>query len=928
MDGAKFCPYCGEKVAGEKLAETAPMEVRPTETVPAEVRPSEAVPVVEGPAERGLTEVPIYTADVKNMLKSGRLAVYPNRVEFTAGNAQKTVFDYAALMAVKKGLDRINFITTDGMTVSCPAGRKSVHEAFVYIEQAFKPYIAERERALLAKGIHYSIVSSLGLNGGVLDILADRAQFRSRSGGNETVWYRDVKSVSLTIVALQFLLIDGTSRSFTVDRELRDEVFSFVEKATAPYIEERKENLLSRGIYYSFPITPGPGGGTVDILADRVEFKFGSGQRETVFYRDVWEARLSMGMFEISLTNGTSRTFAVDKDVRDEVLTFVQNAVKPYVKERIAGFGISFGIDERIEINESKDVFHIVRQGGRMFTKEYALSDLVKCEKIEYSEAGGMLGGVLSGGRSLLSGAMGIAAPKEKEIPDVDKKIDHVGVMLTIRTEQGEWTEGVRFGDFSPGISRMNAKYNRYAEEVTKFTDYLREKCPACELILPEPPAGIPVPQTTLPKSVLLPPLPGSEDGSAVPAVKDRAPLAAAETAAQKDRLGIQKYIAGVCRFISSCETPMMIAIQGSWNNSVMKMLSDELVQYYKGNLIWYNTLQFTQADFGEGFPMLVGNRLISQLNGSETGGNERAVKAAKGIINIVSGFISQGGTDGQNLTDALFKDSAGGSVEKLARVFSGLIMGRTGGGSGKVVILVDDLDRLTSAQAVELLESLKNFYSCQGCVFVIAADYDFIIRGARERYHQDFDESRGKSFFDRMFQVSFRVPVSGCNIGNYVKEKLEEMEVHAGDETELEAYSELVRCSVGNEPDSLKRLFNSFLLLKKLADEEMFENKDRRLMLFALLCMQMKFREVYDFIVQVKDKVTPAFLSELCSGQTEMLRHVELSDQEREEFSGFAGVFYDMIDTDNKRDISEEECAAFTRAFAEVIEFSSITSK
>ena len=921
MDGAKFCPYCGEKVAGEKPAEVKLAEVRPAEAAPTEV-----VSVEERPVERGLTEVPIYTADVKNMLKSGRLAVYRDRVEFTAGNAQKTVFDYAALMAVKKGLDRINFITTDGLTVSCPAGRKSVHEAFVYIEQAFKPYIAERERTLLEKGIHYSFVSSLGLNGGVLDILADRVEFRSRSGGNETVWYRDVKSVSLTIVALQFLLIDGTSRSFTIERELRDEVFSFVEKATAPYIEERKENLLSRGIYYSFPITPGPGGGTVDIMADRVEFKFGSGQRETVFYRDVWEARVSMGMFEISLTNGTSRTFAVDKDVRDEVLTFIENAVKPYVKERIAGFGISFGIDERIEINEAKGVFHIVRQGGRMFTKEYSLSDLVKCEKIEYSESGGMLGGVLSGGRSLISGAMGIAVPKET--PDVDKKIDHVGVMLTIRTEQGEWTEGVRFGDFSPGISRMNAKYNRYVEEVSKFGDYLREKCPACELIMPEPPAGGPVPSVLPENGGILPPLPGSENSAAVPSVKDRAPLAAAETAAEKDRLGIKKYIAGVSRFIGSCETPMMIAIQGSWNNSVMKMLSDELAQYYKGNLIWYNTLQFTQADFGEGFPMLVGNRLIGQLNGSETMGSERAVKAAKGIINIVSGFISQGGTDGQNLTDALFKDSAGGSVEKLARVFSGLIMGRTGGGSGKVVILVDDLDRLTSAQAVELLESLKNFYSCQGCVFVIAADYDFIIRGARERYHQDFDESRGKSFFDRMFQVSFRVPVSGYNIGNYVKEKLEEMEVYAGDEAELEAYSELVRYSVGNAPDSLKRLFNSFLLLKKLADEEMFENKDRRLMLFALLCMQMKFREVYDFIVQVKDKVTPAFLSELCSDQAEVLRHVELSGEEREEFSEFAGVFYDMIDTDDKRDISEEECAAFTRAFAEVIEFSSITSK
>lgn len=903
MDGAKFCPNCGEKIVGEILMEEKPAE-----------------------SDR-LEEGPIYTADVKNMLKSGRLEVYRDRVEFITGNAQKTVFNYSALMAVKKGLDRINFITEDGRTVSCPVSRKGVHEAFVYIEQASRPYIAEREKLLLSEGIHYSFVSSAGLNGGVLDVLMDRVEFRPKSGEKEIVWYRDVKSVSLTIAALQFLLIDGTSRAFSIDRELRDEVFSFVEKAAEPYIEERKENLLSKGIYYSFPITPGPGGGTVDILADRVEFKFGSGQRETVYYRDVREARLSIGAFELLLTNGTSRTFSVDRDVRNEVLTFVENAVRPYVAERVAGFGISFGIDERIEVNEANSIFHIVRQGGRMFTKDYPLSDLIKCEMIEYSEEGGVLDGVLSGGRSLLSSAIGIAA--SKEVSNVEKKIGHVGVMLTIRTEQGEWAEGVRFGDFSQGMSRTNAKYGRYVGEVLKFTDYLREKCSACELIIPEAVVNEPdVPvlpdyRTTQPTFL------EKENEKAVPAAAERSAVSAASlAAAEKDRLGIKKYIEGVSRFISACETPMMIAIQGSWNNSVMKMLSDELGQYYKKNLIWYNTLQFTQADFGEGFPMLVGNRLISQLNGADGGGNERAVKAAKGIINIVSGFISQGSTDGQNLTEALFKDGSAASVEKQTRVFSGLIMGRTGGGSGKVVILVDDLDRLTPAQAVELLETIKNYYSCKGCVFVIAADYDFIIKGAREKYQYDFDESKGKRFFDKMFQVSFRVPVSDYNIGKYVREKLEEMEICAGDETELEAYGELVRYSVGNEQDSLKRLFNSFLLLKKMADEDLFENKDRRLVLFALLCMQMEFREIYDFIVQIKENVTPALLSELCSEKSEILQHVEWNEQKKTEFLEFAGKFYNIIDIDKERGISEEECNAFTRAFAEVVELSSITSK
>lgn len=176
---AKFCPYCGEKIGQITAAE----------------------------------EKPIYEAEVKGMLRSGRLIVYPDRTELITNNIQKTVFQYSALISVKKGLDRINFIMEDGQTVPCAVSRKNIHEAFVYIDQAVRPYIAERKNRLLANGIHYSFVSSQGLNGGVLDIGNDRVQFRQKSGQNEIVSYRDVKSVCISMGLLQFSLFDGRSKS-------------------------------------------------------------------------------------------------------------------------------------------------------------------------------------------------------------------------------------------------------------------------------------------------------------------------------------------------------------------------------------------------------------------------------------------------------------------------------------------------------------------------------------------------------------------------------------------------------------------------------------------------------------------------------------------------------------------------------------------
>ena len=911
VEGAKFCPYCGERVAdvkpeGETAYAAVKLEEKP---IYAAVKPEE--------------EKPIYAADVSGLLKSGKLVVYRDRTEFIASNVQKSVFHYSSLMSVKKGLDRINFIMEDGQTVPCAVNRKNIHEAFVYIENAVRPYIAERQNRLLSDGIRYSFVSSQGLNGGILNIMEDRAEFKSKSGQSEAVYYQDVKSVCISMGSLQFSLYDGTSKAFSIEKEIRDEVLLFVGGAIAPYVAARKEDLLSRGIYYSFPINPGPGGGTVDLLADRVEYRFGPERCENVFFKDVRAARLSMGNLELALTNGIVKTFVPDKEAREDVLAFVENAIRPYVTERTAGFTKSFGIDERIEVNEQRGVFHIIRQGGKVITQEYPLADVIKCEGIEYSAQSRMPGGFFAGGKA----AAGAAAEDGniQQVSAADEKINYVGVLLTIRKEQGDWAEGVRFGNFSLGMSRTNKKYEKYIGEVRGFLDYLGGICPACELIVPAIPVLDPV-------ALALPELKEepeeiAETGSAAADEDFQAP----DTVQEKDQFGIIKYLEGVSRFIGACETPMMIAVQGSWGsgeNSVMKMLFDKVGQRYQENLVWFHTWQFTQADFGEGLPMIVGNRLISRLEGREEDPNERAVKVAKGIINIMSGFISQGGTDGQNLTDALFKDGSPDTIEKLAKAFSDMVRERTSGDNDKVIIFVDDLDRLAPAQGVELLETMKNFFGCRGCVFVAAADYDYIIGGAKERYGRDFAGNMGKSFFEKLFQVSFRVPASGLNIQNYVKDKLEQMEIYPEDEGELEIYVSLIRLSVGIEPKSMDRLFNSYLLLKKLADEEMYENREKRHMLFALLCMQTKFREIYDVIMRMKDGVTPDFLAELCSGKSDIVERSGLTEDEKAEFLEFARAFWEVIDTDDSERISDAECGVFTKVFAEVLDFSSITSK
>lgn len=91
-----------------------------------------------------------------------------------------------------------------------------------------------------------------------------------------------------------------------------------------------------------------------------------------------------------------------------------------------------------------------------------------------------------------------------------------------------------------------------------------------------------------------------------------------------------------------------------------------------------------------------------------------------------------------------------------------------------------------------------------------------------------------------------------------------------------------------------------------------------------ALLCMQTGFRSVYDHLIQRKDNVTPEFLAGLCGCSPQPWGIERAGDGKKAAFQKFGGVFAHIINVDEDTRISESEC----RAFVEVLEFSSITSK
>src|SRR5690606_14921408 len=78
-----------------------------------------------------------------------------------------------------------------------------------------------------------------------------------------------------------------------------------------------------------------------------------------------------------------------------------------------------------------------------------------------------------------------------------------------------------------------------------------------------------------------------------------------------------------------------------------------------------------------------------------------------------------------------------------------------------RIVIFVDDLDRIQPEVAVEILDVLKNLFDLEHCISVLAIDYDVVIKGLRKKFgEQGKNQREFRQYFDKIIQIPFSMPV------------------------------------------------------------------------------------------------------------------------------------------------------------------------
>ena len=326
-----------------------------------------------------------------------------------------------------------------------------------------------------------------------------------------------------------------------------------------------------------------------------------------------------------------------------------------------------------------------------------------------------------------------------------------------------------------------------------------------------------------------------------------------------EESLGVQGYMESLSKFIKVCETPMTISIQADWGagkTSMMYLVKEEL-EKEEIETIWFNTWQFSQFDMGNDLPFSLLSHFFVQLGETDTG-IEKLFDGIKMFAKFGTKVLAKQAGLGDEYDDLIKTNKDVSSMiaalkNKLADAVKIKIKNKT---NKRVVIFIDDLDRLAPEKAVELLEIMKLFLDIEGCVFVLAIDYNVVVKGLEKKFGTSVDDIKGRSFFDKIIQLPFNLPVGHYDTGNYFKSLLDQgnFEYNSDD---IPIFENLAKTSVGFNPRSMKRLINSLLLLKMVADQkdmlytnDIANSKEKTRILFAVLCLQTAYSPMYSYIL------------------------------------------------------------------------------
>ena len=352
------------------------------------------------------------------------------------------------------------------------------------------------------------------------------------------------------------------------------------------------------------------------------------------------------------------------------------------------------------------------------------------------------------------------------------------------------------------------------------------------------------------------------------------------------DLLGVDDYMHSLIKFIETCNMPTTIAVQGEWGSGKTSMLNqirhelcetgmnaalDKELPYY---VIWVNTWQYSIMKTREETLMAIIGGLTNEISRIIKRKHESQSQAVLSKVTNLFGKIAKAGAkaavnqiglEGELIDSILegneetvdllnFKSSLQEAINKCLELDR-----KEGNNNRGFVFFIDDLDRIDPPVAVEILELIKNIFEVDNCIFVLAIDYEVVVKGLIPKFGPltEKNEREFRSFFDKIIQLPFSMPVAMYDVNHFLLQSLEDIgyidEKFSANDSLKDKLTDFAMLSVGNNPRSLKRLINTLSLLSIIDKRK--NNSDKQayelVINFGLVCIQIAYPKIYQALIE-----------------------------------------------------------------------------
>lgn len=411
------------------------------------------------------------------------------------------------------------------------------------------------------------------------------------------------------------------------------------------------------------------------------------------------------------------------------------------------------------------------------------------------------------------------------------------------------------------------------------------------------------------------------------------------------DTIEINNFAECIADFAANCETPMTIGLQGDWGSgktSLMNMIKCHLAEgdFYKVDINTWHYSMFRQDEY---LGIVIIKSLLEELSKLFEKKNSVVSNSLKKLGSTLGNGLQKalnvgkavqiGGITYNDAMEAIKGEDTSLQVENLAgillqfkhefqAIFKDFLLNIDESSTNdeekkkrkRIFFFIDDLDRIRPIKAIEVLETLKNFMDVEGCVFVLAVDYEIVQMGIAEKFGKDIQRTSGKSFFDKIIQLPFSMPIASYNIESYISDLLKGSKFYnyqiENNHEDRRFFVDITEVTIGRNPRSIKRAINYASLLERIraknSTKEAKKDRNTTKLLYSIVCMQIAWPELFEYFIgnpspeTIKNLENWDFLDKLPHAK-KLFARVNDVDEVKDNISAFFDTLYTILDSDEK---------------------------